>query len=185
MKNTIADCRYLTVGSQVVLNDLLTKTICTLDDEFEIASVLAMVTSGIRTAQKQLSLIIQKAKLHGIDKTYPEILIATVDNKNSWLSAWSKLLVIGEMINPPKPAESLFGYTKPNGEIRPAGTLIDISNHMKAHSFDIARADLKVIGDIIQNAMDKKYCPTIKGYLLEPVNNCVHVDCQDIKLDIF
>jgi hypothetical protein len=184
MKNSIAECRHLTVGSQVVLNDLLTKTICTLDDEFEIVSVLAMVTSGIRTAQKQLSLIIDKAKLHGIDKTYPEILVATVDNVDSWRNAWSKLLTVGEMINPPKPAECLFDYMR-NGEKRSAGNLIDISNHMKAHSFDIARADLDIIAGIIHTSIELKRCPTIKGYLKESVNNAIHVDLQDIKLEAF
>lgn len=185
MKSSISECKNLTVKAGVVLNALLTETICTLDDEFQIASQKATVTSGIRTAQKQLDTIIEKAKYHGLDKIYPEILIATVDNKDSWINAWGKLLILKDIVNPPIPANAPFDYVKPNGAKRKAGTFIDISNHMKAHSFDIARNDLNIIAGIVQNAIDKKYCTTIKSYLVEPVNNAVHIDCEENKLDKF
>lgn len=185
MKQSIADCKHLTVAGGVVLNDLLTTTICTLDDEFEIVDVRAMVTSGIRTAQKQLDIIVDKSKRHGIDKDFPEILIATVDNVESWINAWGKLLVLQDVVNPPLPAKAPFDYVRPDGQKRNAGNFIDISNHMKAHSFDIARADLDIITGIIQVTIDMKRCPTIKGYLKEPVNHAVHIDCQEIKLNSF
>lgn len=182
---TIADCKYLTVKAGVVLNDLLTSTICDLDNEFGIVDVRAVVTSGIRTTQKQLSIIVEKAKLHGIDKEFPEILVATVDNVDSWIKSWGKLLVLQDVVNPPIPARAPFDYVKPNGDKRNAGTLIDISNHQKAHSFDIGKADLDIVAGIIHTSIELKRCPTIKGYLKEPVNEAVHVDCRDIKLDVF
>lgn len=182
MKTKLSELTNLTINTGVVLNELLTSTILALDDVFAEKEVRGVITSGIRTAQKQLSIIISKCKTHRIDETYPSILAATVENKEAWLNAWGKLLVIGEMVNPPLPAKAPFDY-KRNGELRKAGTLIDISNHMKAHSFDVSGDRLEEIYDTIKYAQTK--IPAIKGFLFEPVNHAVHIDCQEIKLDKF
>jgi hypothetical protein len=179
----INECTNLLVNAGVVLNDLLISAITSLDDEFIKADLHAQVTSGIRTGQKQLSLIVEKCKKHGVDKEFPLILGATLDNVDSWLYPWGRLLTLGEMINPPLPAHAPFDYLKPNGDIRKAGNFIDISNHMKAHSFDISGANLSTIENVIKDSLTR--CEMIKGYLKEPVNNAVHVDCQDVKLNNF
>ena len=181
--------KYLTLRGSIDLTETIDEVIFALDESF--SNYPAEVTSGLRTAGHQLELIQQKCSNHGISKDFPSILNATVDNVDSWLKPWGKLLTIGEMINPPVPARAPFDYTKPGGEKRNAGNLIGISNHMQGHAFDIGlhnqktgkMLDLQQLVMIIGEAA--KTLGLIAGYLPEPVNGALHIDCKDMKLKSF
>ena len=181
----ISDCTHLKCKNTVVLNDLLSQTICLLDDECAKAELYAMVTSGIRTPQKQLSIIVEACLKRGIDKEFPEIKVATVDNEDSWLMPWGRLLTMDYMVNPPIPAKAPFDYTRSDGTPRKAGHLVGYSGHQLAHSFDVAEAPLDKIEEVVKGSM--KVIPMIKDCLVEPKNGsgAVHIDCQEPKMKGF
>ena len=178
--------KYLKLRQGVDLTDVIDSRIALLDSYFQ--DYPCEVTSGLRTAQHQLDLIIQKCSNHG----FP-IPNASLDNPDSWLNGWGKLLTVGEMINPPYPAKAPFDYVKPNGEKRSAGNLIGISNHMQGHAFDIGgfnqelkqSRDLMKVQEIVSEADKKEGNIIIAGMLLEPVNGALHIDCKDEKLNSF
>jgi len=177
---------FLKVLPDVVLDPTIQGVIEALEPWFSAEGLPCVVTSGVRTAEKQLSIIVQKAIQHGIDQEFPQIKTATVEDVNSWINSWGKLLTVGEMINPPVPAHAPYSYNKPNGDVRPAGTFIDISDHMKGGAFDIGLGGHTLVQ--ITSVLDKaKTDPTvlIKDYLAEPVNLAIHIDCNGPKLGNF
>ena len=207
---SLSDCKFIHVNDETdaqkfgitaaLLNPLLVSVVCALDPFFEASGVVAIVTSGVRTAEKQLSLIIQKALKHGLDAAYPNIKSATVENVDSWKDPWGKLLCLGEMINPPVKAMAPFDYTRSDGSPRKAGNMIDISNHMKEHSEDLSTPhpqqmteyfvghpmpSLEQVRKVIAGAIASGVVPELKDYLMEPTNGAVHLDCVDAKLNTF
>ena len=170
--------KFLVVQSQVVLTPAIDNVIALLDPVFEKENLQAHVTSGLRTADKQLSLIKEKAIALGVDKEFPEIHDAAVTNQASWIKAWSRLLTKGFMINPPVSAECAFDYKKPTGEVRKAGHLIGISNHQRGHSFDIG-GEIEKIEALIKSVIANEKEIPIAGFLFEPVNHAVHVDARE------
>ena len=148
------------------------------------------MTSGKRMREAQLRIIIEKVKKHGIDKLYPEFNLCIenpvdfkikIDDQEFyyWQRPWSKLLNIGEIVNPPIPAEVLLDYFRPGSTVNGKGRVIGISNHMKGNSFDLSGENLKAIAQKVADA--KIGCKAfVAGYLLEDVNNAVHVDCVPV-----
>lgn len=179
---------FLRVADGVVLTQTIDTAIAELDPWFSAEGVPATVTSGFRTAEKQLEVIVQKVLAHPVLKNeYPNIASAAVEDSASWLNAWGSLLTIGEMVNPPVASKAPFDYKKPDGSDRPAGTFIDISAHMKGHAFDIGLGALGpvYIKPVVDKAFADKSITDFKDYLFEPVNNAIHIDCVDTKLDGF
>ena len=178
---------FLKVNDDVVLVPLIQNVIEELEGWFSAEGLPCQVTSGLRTAEKQLSIIIQKAILHGIDKEFPSINTATVQDVNSWLNAWGRLLQVDEMVNPPVSAHAPYDYKKPNGDQRLAGTFIDISVHMKGGAFDIGKGGhtLQQITSVLDKALADKTIKDLQDYLAEPVNGAVHVDCMYSKINGF
>lgn len=170
---------FLRVLPGVVLTATIDNVIAELDPWFSAESVPAQVTSGFRTAEKQLSIIVEKALAHGIQKEFPSIVGATVENMASWLNPWGRLLTIGEMVNPPVAAKAPFDYKKPDGSNRPAGTFIDISVHMRGLAFDIGLGSPSspYILPVVQKAFADKSITDLHDYLFENVNNAIHIDC--------
>lgn len=144
------------------------------------------MTSGLRTEADQLRIIRGKVLKHGIDKLYPEFIMCyenvanfkmKLDNEEFfwWQRAWSKLLNIGDIVNPPIPAEVLLDYFRPGSTVNGKGRVIGISNHMKGNSFDLSGENLKAIAQKVEDA--KIGCKAfIHSFLLEEVNHAVHVD---------
>lgn len=178
--------QYLKLRQGIDLTDAIDSRIALLDSYFQ--DYPCEVTSGLRTAQHQLELIMQKCSNHGFS-----IPNATLNDMGSWIEGWGKLLTIGEMVNPPIPAKAPFDYVKPNGEKRSAGNLIGISNHMQGHAFDIGgfnqelkqSRDLLKVQEIVLAADKKEGNIIIVDTLLEPVNGSLHIDCKDGKLNSF
>lgn len=178
----------------MILTPAIDSAIAILDGWFEQANIHAEVSSGLRTQEEQLKLIVKKCLAHKVDKEFPLIRAAKVDDKETWVNAWGRLLTIGEMINPPLPTPAPFDYKKSDGTPRKAGTIIPISGHMTGHCFDIGGHNqelnidnkLEDIAAVIKKFLnDPMSGNVVSGYLLEPINGAVHVDCIEVKLNNF
>lgn len=181
----ILDTKYLKIKNDVKLNTTLISVIEGMEPEFERAKLEAWVTSGIRTSEDQLNTIIAYVKRYKVDAEFPEVLKCgvtdTIDFGHTkiytWQRAWSKLLNIGVIINPPRPAKCLFDYYR-NG-INKKGVMINYSPHFYEKAFDIGGGldhDITNELEIAKICLDKRV-PGMKGYLAERKNNCVHIDC--------
>jgi len=184
------------VGNLIILPNVKTtatieRTISLLDPYFE--DLTSQVTSGLRTAQDQLNIIIQKVEQHKIDNLFQEFHEYKGHNYMEkvniggellywWQKSWGKLLSIGEIVNPPTPAEVLFDYFRPGSNVNRKGRIIDVSNHTKGISFDIGGgADLDERVKRVQQAAQDGSC-FIRDYLKEVVNGAIHVDCVPIVI---
>lgn len=172
---------------------VLTKTIDTviygLEPIFQDKRVRAVVTSGYRSREKQLELILQKALQNSVAiPGVPDLATADLnaeivfegEQTKLWHLVWSKLLSLEVMINPPEPARAKFAY-KRGGVDKPAGNLVGISPHQLGNAFDAARADLDRIAEVLEEAK-KVGVPGLHGWLVErnKSNRAVHVDCREV-----
>jgi hypothetical protein len=132
-----------------------------------------IVTSGVRVPEDSLRIIRQYLISKGLDKKYPGAISCQIDDKSSngqyiWQMAWSNLLNIGVIINPPYTAICLMDYIRSG--VNKKGQLIGQSPHVKKKAFDLSGIDSQVI---VKRLIEDKM---IKGYLVERENNCVHCD---------
>lgn len=180
----------LTLSEGVITTPTIDRTLYLLDPYFHDSK--AFVTSGLRTAKDQLNIIKKKVLSNGIDKIYSEwntdnpSVDQSIDflgkNYYWWQRAWSKLLSIGEIVNPPLPAEVLLDYFRPGSTINLKGRIIGISNHMAGNSFDIGGGtSIEKKAEKVEHAKKEGNC-YIHGYLVEKVNNAIHVDCEPINI---
>ncbi|HJZ18896.1 MAG TPA: hypothetical protein VJ208_02225, partial [Candidatus Nanoarchaeia archaeon] len=164
--------------------------ICALESYFEAEGKVANVTSGLRDAASQLSIIRGYLAKKGMDKKYPEAITCGLNNKiqfetkivHAWQLGWSALLNVGIIINPPIDAICLMDYFGADGLNR-KGKVIKASEHFNGTCFDIGGGVDGINGDavseqkIVQKALDDK-CPGLVSIVLERNNNCVHCHCQ-------
>lgn len=185
--------KWLTVGKNVVLTNIIDPVIAELDPWFEQFGVRAVITSGLRDAQRQLMIIQHLAEQHGIDQEFPEIRRATLDGITNfaaqavpvWAPAWSRLLNLGVIVNPPKPCVTLFDYNRrdASGKLtryRRAGYRIGTSPHFEGTAFDVGGgANKKITEELapVKAAFESREIKWLKGYLPEHDNNAIHCDC--------
>lgn len=181
--------RNLMIAPNVKTTASIERTIALLDPYF--VDLTSVVTSGLRTPEDQLGIIIEKAERHGISKLFSEFVEhkgkpyafkCNVEGEHLywWQQAWSKLLEIQEIVNPPTKAECLFNYFRPGSKVNKKGRVIDISNHMRGLSFDIGGGtDLDERYRLVHQAAQDGKC-FIRDYLKEVVNNAVHLDLVPI-----
>lgn len=186
--------KFLKVRKFVTLTDTIDSSIALLDGYFAQTNLKAEVSSGLRTPEEQLKIIIKKSLKHKVDKEFPLIRVAKIKEEETWIYAWSRLLTIGEMVNPPITAVCKFDYTKSNGILRKAGTVIQTSGHQLGTDFDISgyNQELKIsisLDDIVKVVdifIKSGYATNhVTGYLKEPVNGAVHIDCVEYKENKF
>lgn len=164
--------KYLTVGSNVVLNDALDSKIAEIDHYWE--GRKEMVTSGVRDANDQIRIIRKYLTSKGLSSKYPEAMtgdVKSVDPETGlykWQMGWSALLNIGVIINPPFTAVVLMDYLR-NGKNK-KGQSIGQSPHTRGTAFDISGLDSA--GIVKQLKDDGK----IRNYLIERENNAIHID---------
>jgi hypothetical protein len=130
------------------------------------------VTSALRDPEDSLRIIRQYLKRRGLDTKYPEAMTCDIDAKDGdqyvWQMAWSHLLSLNVIINPPLPAKCLMDYVR-NG-INKKGQVIGQSPHIKGKAFDIGGLDsITIVKRLVEDGM-------IRGYLVERENNCIHID---------
>lgn len=189
------DNTWLMVRQPVRLTDIIDPVIMALDVWYRMYECRSYVTSGLRTPRDQFAIIQRAAIDHGLQKEFPKIIGANIDTlmiiggqtQPVWLGVWSRLLAIGYLVNPPKPACVLFDYVHPGtGKKIPAGTLIQPSPHFKGTAFDIGGAGEsadKTIQDeldIIQEAIKSTTIPELVSITIERENNCIHCDCKRV-----
>lgn len=149
------------------------------------------ITSGLRTAEEQLQIIVEKVERYGVGGAFEEYQLMAgnapdaklkVDGKELywWQRAWSKLLNIGDIVNPPLPAEVLFDYFPPGSYVRinKKGQIIGISVHMKGHAIDIGggpNLHEKAKRVLHAHQSGKAF---IQSFLIERVNNAVHINLE-------
>lgn len=151
------------------------------------------ISSGLRTPKDQIYIIHQKAKRHGVEKEFPEFLanmdkppdftvhLSDINRDLYWFQrTWSRLLSIGDIVNPPIPAEVIFDYYRPGNPRNKKGEIIQISPHQRGTAFDIKGGTrllekAKRVMKAFQNGD-----AFLNSYLVEHVNNCVHCDAMQI-----
>ena len=145
------------------LNPAIETAVRGLDAHFSKANLRVTLTSGVRSPESQLSIIRSEAIKRGIDKKYPSIRTATVDDIESWRRAWDELLNReGFIVNPPKTTTSLI-----------TGRSYSPSPHIAGTAMDLSGADLDRIADVVRG-----YCQSggaVSQILIERTNNAVHV----------
>jgi hypothetical protein len=162
--------RYLKVPTSVVLNEKLDNILYEIDCDFRDAP--ETVTSALRTPEDQLRIIRKYLRAKGLDDNYPDAMTCGVHDKEGdqyvWQKAWSHLLNVGVIINPPQPAVALMDYIRSG--VNKKGQLIGMSPHTRGTAFDLSGLDSL---SIVQSL---KLKGKIRSYLLERENNCIHVD---------
>lgn len=185
------ELKYLKIRDGCHLTPSIQRSIELADKFFE--GEPSEVTSGLRTEHSQLSIIMQKLARHEKDHEFVEFVngvenhwpidktIHLSDISRDlfwWQRAWSRLLNIGEIINPPIPAEVMFDYV--NDGRNKKGEILQISNHQHGLSWDVGGGkDLKAKAKCVLAAVNSGEC-FIKGYRIERINNAVHVDTLQI-----
>ena len=183
--------RNLIIRASVHLTPSIQRTIECMDKFFD--GEVTEITDGFRTTHDQLTLIIKKLAKHAKDNEFSEF-VNGIENKWQiektvhlsdigrdlfwWQRAWSRLLNIGEIINPPVPAEVMFDYV--NDGRNKKGEIIQISNHQRGLAVDFGGGkDLTAKAKCVLTALQSGEC-FIKGYRIEKLNNCTHVDTIQI-----
>jgi hypothetical protein len=156
---------HLVVRPTAVLTPEIEFILDELDGFLRADKMIAQVTSGVRTAEQQLALIKKRSVAYGLHSKYPSILVATVDDTDSWHDAWDELLNVKKFIvNPPRPVVS---------KRRGSGKLMGISPHMARMAFDLAGPSLVGIEASVHRY--KREGGLISQALLETENKAVHV----------
>ncbi len=182
---TAMENKFLKVAPGVVLTPIIEPVIIELDKYFADAKKIAWVTSGLRDANMQLSIIRSYLERRKLRSDYEDAFGCQVqdtinwDSKKvyAWQPGWSALLNEGVIINPPLKAECLFDYIR-NGKNK-KGQFINPSPHFFGTAFDIGGGSMEGITDelpIVQKALKEKL-PGLKNILAEHANNAIHCDC--------
>ena len=185
------ELKYLTIRPGVHLTPSIQRTIECMDKFFD--GEPTEVTDGYRTTHDQLTLIMKKLSIHGKDHEFVEFVngvenhwpidktvhLTEIDRDLYWWQrAWSRLLNIGQIINPPMPAEVIFEYV--NDGRNKKGEIIRISNHQHGLAVDFGGGkDLMAKAKCVLAALRSREC-FIHNYRVERGNNCVHADCDQI-----
>jgi hypothetical protein len=176
--------KWLVVQSGVRLTPIIEPVIISLDKYFEQAKLKAFVTSGLRDADDQLKVIRNYMVKKGLDKKYPEAMTCKVLDEEAghykWQMAWSNLLNIGVIINPPIAAICLMDYT--SGGKNKKGQIINQTPHARGTAFNIG-GNSNGINDelvVLQKALTDKLSG-LANFLAERENNALHCNCIKIK----
>ncbi len=183
--------KWLTVKPGVVVTDVCDPVIAALDRYFADKKKQAFVTSCLRTPESQLGIIRGYLSTKSLASEYPVGMKCALEEKIKWYDpykgqtievygwqpAWSKLLNIGVIINPPLAAECLHDYHRRGVNVR--GKLIQPSPHFRGVAFDIGGAANGIADElqIVSTAMGERL-PGMVSYLAEHDNNAIHIDCR-------
>jgi hypothetical protein len=177
------DNKWLKVLPSVVLTPTIEPVIIALEPFFEKANHVAYVTSGFRDGVNQLGVIRKYLVAKGLDTKYPEAMTCKVSDFSGfnyvWQMAWSNLLAVGVIINPPLSARCLMHTTFDKRDRFKA--LINQTPHARGTAFDIGGSENGISDEavIIQKALQAKV-PGLLDFLAEHENNAVHCDCAKI-----
>jgi hypothetical protein len=186
--------KWLMVRDSVILTPIITPVILGMDLEFAEAKQTGIVTSGKRDPMKQLRIIQDYAIANHIDGEFPLIkstsmvltarVIFGTQTVYWWQPAWSRLLNLGIIINPPLRAAQLFDQFRDGKYYSLAGTMIDPSEHFDGTCFDVGDGldeDHTIEGElvVVRAALVKKL-PGLKSITVERKQNCIHCVCEEV-----
>lgn len=176
--------KFLVIQASVVLTPVIAPVIESLDRYFEKANLKAVVTSGLRDKTDQLRVIRQYLTKKGLAEKYPDAMTCALadvytDGTFKWQMAWSNLLHVGVIINPPVTAKCLMDYMKNGRNLK--GATIPPTAHARGTAFDIGGSGNGVADEaaVIQKAMDDKL-PGLVSFLVERENNAIHCNCRTV-----
>lgn len=184
--------RFLLLKDNVILTEHIRPVISDLDEYFEKAKLTAWVTSGLRRPVDQLRIIRNELNSRGLSQFYQDAF-EDIGKKvqyegeevYSWQVAWSKLLSLGFVVNPPYPAVALMDYFRPGSDENRKGKVIGDSPHTRGTAFDIGGNKDGVQNEALVMRAAMGNVRGLKGYLIERNNNAIHVDCQFIDIENF
>jgi len=177
------DNKWLVVKEGVVLTPIIEPVIAALDAYFERHKLKAFVTSGLRDADDQLRVVRSYLTRKGLNQKYPEAMLCNVGDKNAdgtyvWQMAWSNLLNVGVIINPPFRAVCLMNYVR-NG-VNKKGQWIGQTPHASGTAFNVGGGNNGIMDElaVLNEALKEKKIPGLKSFLAERENNALHCDCR-------
>lgn len=190
-----ADNKYLLINPGVVLTPIVEPVIVALDQLFQAAGRSAYVTRALDDASGQLRTVKKYLVRMALDKKYPEAMMCEnptdkIGDYYVWQLAWSNLLKLGVIINPPLKAVCLMDYFGPQGTgSNRKGKEMPQTKHALPASTGVGCFDMggssgedKTIADelvIVQKAF-KKGIAGMVGIVPEHKNNCIHIDCKKV-----
>ena len=181
--------KWLLFEEKVKNTPAIMRTVELLDPYFE--GEQSEITSGLRTPEDQVRIISEKMKRHGIYNDFQEFDLhrdsdpgfgLEVDDEvvYFWQRGWSRLLNIGDIVNPPIPAKCLYDYFRPGSPENKKGQTIQISPHQRGLAFDIGGGkNLMEKAKRVMKAYQEGTC-FITDYLQERINNAIHIGCKQI-----
>lgn len=178
--------KWLVIKPTVVLTPIIDEQLVLMDKEFEKAKLVAYCTSGLRNEEAQLKTIRNYLTSKGLAAKYPAAMTCKVTDKLPdgtyvWQMAWSNLLNIKVIINPPIAAKCLMDYFNSKGQNR-KGAVINQTPHASGIAYNIGGSGNGVTDEaaVIQKAFAAKI-PGLLSFLVERENNAVHCNCYKIK----
>jgi hypothetical protein len=175
--------KWLIVQDSVILTPVIEPVIVALDEYFERHKLKAFVTSGLRDHNAQLRVVRNYLVRKGLDKVYPLAMTCKAEDKNPdgtyvWQMAWSNLLNVGVIINPPLRAQCLMNYIR-NG-VNKKGQFINQTPHAAGKAFNVGGGSNGIMDElaVLNEALKEKKIPGLKSFLAERENNALHVDCK-------
>ena len=167
----------------------ITRTVELLEPYFEKES--SEITSGLRSPEDQIRIIAEKMKRYGIYEDFPEFDLHRDSDPGFgievedevlyfWQRGWSKLLNIGDIINPPLAAKCIYDYFRPGNQENKKGNIIQISPHQRGLAFDIGGGtNLMEKAKRVMRAYQEGHA-FITDYLQERINNAIHIGVKQI-----
>jgi hypothetical protein len=172
---------FLVVKPDVVMTAVIAPVIARAEAYFKKRNLKAFVTSGFRSSERQLKVIRGFLQTKGLSAKYPEAMTCKLEDKNEkgeylWQMAWSNLLNIGVIINPPLRARCLMDYYKNGRNLK--GAMFPPTAHANGTCFDVGGNGNGVEDEAaaLQEAIDDKI-PGLVSIVIERENNCVHCNC--------
>ena len=193
---------YLSVSPSVILTQPIVDSIVAVRPWFQ-DNPGSTVTSGYRSPNSQVQVIISYLKFKGLLNKFPEInqgitnnwaasykipinltvLNTSITSIYWWQRAWSYELSddLKIIINPAYEAMCLFHSTRDNGSDR-IGSILSQTNHASGYAYDIGGGfdhDPTNEYNVMLKAQKDPSCK-IKDIVLEHNNDCTHTDVNKV-----
>ena len=124
----------------------------------------AMITSGVRTGDRQLDIIKQRIVAYGMMNAFPGLANATVTDKEIWSPAWEWLKAHRVPVNPPA------------DYMDDGGNMVGASLHLKGLAIDVVADNLDALKDaIIAYANSGRFAGGLRILGLTRERDCVHI----------
>jgi hypothetical protein len=181
----------LTIKDGVILTDSIRPGIAQLDAAYKDRNISGLVSSGLRTPERQVDVIRGLAKDAGLEFDYLDSMNLNSTTSYSgavvfqWQIVWSKLMSLMFDVNPPIAATLLMDRFI--GGVNKRGKVYPPTEHSFGISFDIegeygGQQLLDIYTNAFLDAVKENEVPAIISYTKEVKNNCLHLNCKNVDL---